>query len=292
MPEAKDYSAIAAAKIKRPSERKRPKNLLIYGSNKKGKTRMAASAGIAHTLLLDPEHGTDLMLHLDPNVWDIESWEELDDFYNYMKVEGCKRYRWVADIGLTRIHNMALRYIMGISEERDLTRKPGIVDRRDHGKAGELTKGFITNMHNLPIGVIFTAQEKTTKAGDDDPPDFHPMTIPDIPDGPRKHVNSLVDCIGRIYIEEVDVKVRKGDQEFIEPRMMRKLRIGPHEDYDTGYRSDFELPEVINNPTIPKLVTLMETGELPKPKPKAKPKAEAETASTETAKEESKEEAA
>ena len=42
--------------------------------------------------------------------------------------------------------------------------------------------------------------------------------------------------------------------------MQRRLYIGLHERYDTGFRSDFKLPDLIQNPTLPKLVNLMLTG--------------------------------
>jgi hypothetical protein len=65
-------------------------------------------------------------------------------------------------------------------------------------------------------------------------------------------VNSLVDVIGRLYVVRTEVGGKQ--------KAVRRLQVGTHERYDTGYRSDYELPEVVRNPTVGKLVKLMQEG--------------------------------
>src|SRR3982750_2781954 len=160
----KDYAAIAKKNITTPKDlgenRKLPR-LLVYGRNKKGKTTFMCSA--PNILIIDPEHGTDEMDQKNPNVWHIDSWEELDDIYKYLKL-GKHDFTWVGVDGMTKIHNMALRWVMSQAEEQDLTRKPGLVQQRDYGRANEMVKGMLWNFHNLPLGVIFSAQERMEKA--------------------------------------------------------------------------------------------------------------------------------
>jgi hypothetical protein len=40
----------------------------------------------------------------------------------------------------------------------------------------------------------------------------------------------------------------------------RRLWIAPHELYDTGYRSEFVLPDFVPDPTVPRLIKLMREG--------------------------------
>jgi len=70
---AKDYAAIARASIVKPSKNKRMPRLLVYGRNKKGKTRFAATA--PDVLIIDPEDGTKEETKIDPDTWQIEKWE-------------------------------------------------------------------------------------------------------------------------------------------------------------------------------------------------------------------------
>lgn len=256
----KDYAAIAASKIVRPSQSKRPPRFLIYGRNKKGKTTFATSAGQENTLIIDCEQGTEGMVKRDPHVWPIESWADLDDVVNYLKL-GKHNYKWVSPDTLTRLSNLSLRYVMGVEEERDLTRKPGLVQQRDYGKAGELMKEMMWRLHNLPMGVIFTAQERVFEVtdnpeeDDDDAETASVMYVPDLPKGARSAANSIVDVIGRIYTVKLD-HPKNPDVKVIQ----RRLWVEPHVAYDTGYRSDYRLPAYIKGPTVPKLVQLLREG--------------------------------
>lgn len=248
---AKDYTAIAAKKVTRPSQSKRKPKIFIYSRNKKGKTTFGISAGVDKTLVIDPEHGTDEMRTKDPNVWHIERWEELDDVYYYLR-EGNHPYQWVVVDGLTKINNLALKYVMRLQEEKSLDRIPGLVQQRDYGKSGELMKDLLTRFHNLDMGVVFTAQERQDDPGDseedEDVEELTSVFVPDLPKGVRGFANSIVDVIGRLYVVKIE-----GVAE-------RRLWVGESLKYDTGYRSDFTLPDNIRKPTIPKLVLLMRTG--------------------------------
>lgn len=262
----KDYLSIARQKVVRPRTQKPHRKILVYARNKKGKTTFALSAGVEKTLLLDPENGTSTMLERNPYVWPIDRWEDMQDAYGALRTgklspkalgqgKSDEPFEWVAVDGLTKINNMALRYVMKVAEEQDLDRRPGMVDRRDYNKSGELMKQMLNNFHSLKMGVIYTAQERmmSMDSGDSDEDDETTFFVPDLPAGVRGTVNSLVDVIARLYV--VRVQLKKGGM-----MPQRRLQIGLHERYDTGFRSDFVLPDMIKNPTLPKLVSLMHTG--------------------------------
>ena len=257
----KDYSAIARKKITSPSKVaesgggvRRP-SILVYSRNKKGKTRFCLTAGKGKVLIVDPERGTDRFLKADPDVWHLESWEETDDIYKYLR-SGDHSYEWVAFDGLTRISNMALRFVTRRAEEADLNRKPGQVTQRDYGNANELMKGLFYNFHTLPIGVLYTAQERQIDAGESEDEDedveiSNIQYVPDLPKGSRAAVNSIVDVIGRIYT----VKVPGEEGSNV---VKRRLWLAPSVSYDTGARSEYKLPDYLENPTVPRLVRLIE----------------------------------
>lgn len=249
---SKDYNKIAQKRITRAAEQKRFPRILVYSRNKKGKTTFSISGGVDKTLVLDPERGTDEMKKRNPHVWHIEKWEDLDDALNFLRF-GDHDYQWVSVDGLTKMSNMALKYVMRLQEERSLDRIPGMVQQRDYGRGGELMKDMITKCHNLPMGVIFTAQERMEEATDseeDEDADGNSYSfVPDLPRGVRSFVNGIVDVIGRLYVVKND-----------DDKPERRLWIGESLMYDTGYRSDFTLPSYIRNPNITKLVLLMRTG--------------------------------
>jgi hypothetical protein len=156
------------------------------------------------------------------------------------------------------MNNMALKYVMRMQEQRDMDRIPGMVDRRDYGKSGELMKTMILNFQSLKLNVYYTSQEKMitdndTFDDDDDAESAAAYYVPELPNAVRSFMNAQAEVIGRLYVVTVDGK--NG------PVKQRRLQIGLHDRYDTGFRSDFTLPDVIQRPSLPKLVALMEQGE-------------------------------
>lgn len=269
----KDYAAIAAKRMHRPADRDRQPRFLIYSRNKKGKTTFAKSAS-PRTLIIDPEQGTDEMKKSNPHVWPVALWPDMDEVYEFLRnvnvcpFKGCPQgqghgFDWVSPDGLTKINNMALKHVMKLAEERSLDRIPGIVNKQDYGKSGELMKDLLVKFHNLPMGVIFTAQERQMEAfeseEDEDYEDSAAWYVPDLPKGVRGSANSIVDVIGRLYVIKTDEDP---------PRKQRRLWMGESVLYDTGYRSDFVLPDYLAQPTVPRLVELMRTGKIVKQKKK------------------------
>jgi hypothetical protein len=278
---SKDYAAIARAKITRPSAGGRQPRYLVYGRNKKGKTRFCASA--PNVLILDPEDGTREELKLDPDTWPITKWQDLEDAYGAVKSginlpKTNQPIQWVALDGMTKFLSMALDFVSTQQAERDLTRKPGMIDQRTYGQANKMIEGLLFNFHSLRnIGLILTAQERMVEIenmedlGDDEdatPASF--MYVPDLSKGARSPLNQVVDVIGRIYVVrgefERKIRVRGADGKAriktVTSRAERRLWIGPHEMYDTGYRSGYDLPDFIKNPNVASLTQAMREGKV------------------------------
>lgn len=269
----KDYAAIAAKKMYRPAERERAPRFLIYSRNKKGKTYFGTSGGIQRTLVIDPEFGAAEMKTKNPHIWPVGQFGEMDEVYQFMRhVNKCPfdkcpekghSFDWVCVDGLTRINNMALKHVMRIAEERSLDRQPGLVQQRDYGKSGELMKDLLVQFHNLPQGIVFTCQERQVEANDSEEDEEYEDNaawyVPDLPKGVRGSANAIVDVIGRLYV------VKTQDDP---PKAERRLWLGDSAKYDTGYRSDFVLPDYLRNPTVPRLVELVRTGTVPTTKKK------------------------
>lgn len=266
-----DYLALAKTRAGTPSRRASYRKIFVYGRNKKGKTRLGMTAGRDNILFIDPESGTNLMRSsaTDPFVWWVNEWEGMQEVYGALRTgkltpnhiiqgESSTPFSWVSVDGLTKMNNMALKYVMKTEELRNLDRQPGFVDRRDYGKSGELMKQMILNFQSLKMNVYYTAQEKMISEGntfddDEDVSESDAYYVSDLPNAVRGYMNSQADVVGRLYVARIEVKGKPVNQ--------RRLQIGLHEKYDTGFRSDFLLPDMIKRPTLPGLVALMEEGE-------------------------------
>lgn len=263
----KDYRAIAARKIQKPADRKRRPQILVYARNKKGKSTFGASA--PNVLMIDPENGTDHLKKVNPDAWHISTWEDIEEVYRFLRL-GDHQYEWLCVDGVTRIHNMALRFVMSQAEERDLDRQPGMVRIQDYGKANELLKGMLLNFQALGLGIVYTAQERMQSVTDgaeedEDAEESDVMFVPDVSKGARSAINAMVDVIGRLYTVRAtkEVKLRNGstkEKEYVQ----RRLWLSVHPRYDTGYRSDWDLPDFLSDPTVPKLIQLLDNGKVAK----------------------------
>lgn len=227
----------------------------MYGRNKQGKTTFAATAP-GKVLLLDPEGGAEFVANENVDLLPVNSWEDVSDALALL--QSGTDYDWVILDGLTRISNMSLRFVMAQQEERDLDRIPGMVSMRDYGKSGELMKGMLFAFHALPLGVVYTAQDRMESLSFDDSEDEDSETaearfVPDLPKGVRSSVNAIVDVIGRIYTVRVE-GTRNGQPVS---GVQRRLWLSPSERYDTGYRSKKRLPQYLKAPTVPKLIQLI-----------------------------------
>lgn len=260
-----DYKAIAASKIRDPGGGYR--RWLIYGRYKMGKTRFISTA--PNVLIIDPENGTREVPVGQAKVWPVSTWADMDDVYNALRTGELvndstgKPFEWVGVDNFTRIHNMALRYVMRMGEERDLDRIPGLVQKQDYGKAGELTKGMLFNFHSLPMNVIYTTGDRMDAGGNSDDEDEDATTaeakyVPDLPKGARASVEGIVDVIGRIY----SVKVEGTRNGKTVRGIQRRLWISPSDKYDTGYRSEHVLPDYLKGPTVPRLAALITDGKV------------------------------
>lgn len=266
---AKDYARIAKDKIKRPGESGRMPRILVYGRNKKGKTHFVCTA--PNVLVLDTEDGTIAETASKAKVWPIDSWEDIHEAFSYLRT-GKHSYEWVGLDNITDMHSMALNWVMRQAQEKAIDKQPVQPGIQHFGRANAKIKDLLVMFHSLrTIGVIITAREKMVEVAelddiedDDDrttPPSY--QYVPDITPRARPALNGIVDLTGRIYVVRGDFtrKVRR-DGEIVEiaQSRQRRLLIGTDELYETGYRSEHELPDIINNPTVPKLVRAMREG--------------------------------
>lgn len=264
----RDYRKIARDRITTPGAGDRMPRMLVYARNKKGKTRFCATA--PNVLILDPEDGTKEEKSLNPAVWPVTSWEDVVDAYHFLKA-GDHTYKWVGLDSFNQTYTILLHWLMRTSSgEIDLEKVPKSVQIQSYGKANELVKGMMHNFHSLKnIGLIVTTHERMVGVAtlddveDEDHTPAEYQIIPDLPKGARAAINPIVDLTGRLYVVsgEFERRVkRNGRVEMIEETRQRRLWIGVDDRYDTGYRSEHQLPDYLENPTVKSVTRALKQG--------------------------------
>lgn len=225
-------------------------NILIYGRNGMGKTRFGASA--PNPLIVDVnEEGTRSAKGSGAKKYPVSKWADIGDIYWYLKAGDHPHETVVLDT-ITAMNALCLKFCLGEAEDRDPNREVGMPDRRTYGRAGELMRAQLLAFRNLPMHVVFLAQERVIKDEDTDEPVLH---TPDLPAGSRGTAMGSVSYIGRIYSQEV--KTRNKTTKVITKKWEDRLLIGPHEEYDTKDRTNSlgGSEGVLRNPTMAKVIT-------------------------------------
>jgi phage nucleotide-binding protein len=214
--------------------------ICVYGRNGTGKTTFAASA-TGKTLIIDCNERGSLAVRdkQDIDFYPLEYWDQLDWIYWYLKA-GQHEYTTVAIDTVTSLATIGMKWVLGDEYSRDPSRDPQMPDKRHWGKLGEVMKTSIINFRNLPMNVVFCAQERTTTLEDEDGgtvQEIHPEISP----SPRSTLLAAVDIIGRLYVAETEKDGKKVSE--------RRMLVGPHPKYISKDRSG-KLPRTVRNPTI------------------------------------------
>ena len=135
-----------------------------------------------------------------------------------------------------------MSFVLGEAEERDPTREKAMPDKRSWGRAGQLVKGMTLAYRNLPMNVIFTAQERVIR--DQDTEEIVDITV-DLPAGCRGTVMGAVGILGRMMPKEVRVK----SDGKVKKEWMDNLITAKHEVMRTKDRSN-QLPGILREPTM------------------------------------------
>lgn len=236
-------SSQVSSRIKDVGEANPYVKILIYGRNGKGKTRFAASA--PKPLIIDiNEKGTrSARSFKGAKVIEVSNWFDLGAIYWYLK-KGDHDFQSVAIDTLTALQALCMEQVLYEGYDRDSTRDPKTPTQRDWGKTANLMKEEILKFRNLPMNVIFTAQERTTG----DPEEGEPILVTvDLPNGARVPALGAVEVVGRVYKKKVtNKKTKKSKWEF-------RMLVGDHEEYDTKDRT-FSLGHVLREPSVPKII--------------------------------------
>jgi hypothetical protein len=209
--------------------------ILVYGDNGTGKTRFAASA--PKVLIIDVrEKGTRSTVGSHAHKREVSSFDEIGLAYWYLK-SGNHPYKTVAIDTVTMMHAAAMEKVMQEAEARDPTREKSQPTQQIYGRAGKLTEAMLFAFRNLPMHVIFVAQERKVKNEDNEVTEV----TADLPEQARGAACDIVGIIG--YTRRKRVNGKWTDELFT----------GDSKLYKTKDRTN-ELRAVTRNPTMPGII--------------------------------------
>lgn len=216
--------------------------VLAFAENKVGKTTFAASA--PKCIIVDiNEEGTRSVAGRSTGAQyiSVREFDEIPEVYWWIKKRR-KRYESVSLDTLTAMVHLAMRKTLA---ERSKARSEPIQypDQRAWGRVKELMMPQLLNFRNLPLHVVFTAQEKRWT---DDDGDLEAI-VPDIPGASLGIAMGAVGVVGHLSKVKPKKRADRGK------KWPRRLLVGDHEIIKTGDRVG--LPRVLTNATMADIIT-------------------------------------
>jgi phage nucleotide-binding protein len=231
---------------------------LLYGKNGTGKTYICGTFPGPRLFLDIRERGLKSVVGAkgDQQKRVVDTFEMFQMAYWYLKA-GNHGYETVVLDNITNLQKLILDYAMGKEENWDPNVDKDMPSRREYGYLSQFMQTWIINFRNLPMNVVFIAQEKS---GDDtDLESTEPTVYPQLTTSVKGIIGGAVDFIGNTFIKLVEEKTENGAI-LTTPRYC--LRLGPSVKFVTKIRlpqtCTKTAPSAIANASYAKLKKIME----------------------------------
>jgi phage nucleotide-binding protein len=240
---------------------------LIYGANGTGKTTVAGTFPGPRLILDLNERGTKALVGTkESKKRFVDTFDLFQMSYWYLKT-GNHPFKTVVLDNVTTLQELAMKFVMGKESVFDSTKDMDMPTKRDWGGLSQLMKRWLVDFRNLPMNVVFIAQEKREEEEDIDlsiaDDDKDPTVFPMISKSARSILGGAVDLIGYTY-----KVVSKTDEGVVKKKFGMRLVSDKHV---TKIRTPIgaAYPTAILNPNYTTLKKIMD-GEWAPPQPKSK----------------------
>lgn len=222
-------------KIKKVSTRKVYVKALIYGEPGAGKTYLACTAPKPLVLLTEPAVSDATMLAvkrdlgIDPDVWEIEEWADLENAYEYL-ASGQHDYQTLVLDSLTDLYRRIMRMTLSAAIERRPSHDPDVPEQGDWYRVQERLRNIVRMFRDLPMHVVFTALVMDIRNEMRRVPLVQPKSL-------AEELPAYCNLVGYLGVQEVD------------GAYVRKLLVQPTDVY-AAKNPGGSLPPVVEKPNL------------------------------------------
>lgn len=251
------------------------RSFVFYGRSGTGKTSLASTFPKPILYMDVKDKGTDSIM--DVAKIKLLTVDEIDDFelaYWWLK-ENPKAYKTVVIDTMSQLQQIAIVEQSIKKGKKDTSRAGdwGSLTKRDWGDIAADLKEWIIRYRDLPMNVVFIAQDRSFNFDSDENedegvimPEIGPALMPSV----TKVLNAAVSMIGNTFIREKTIIKEVRGKKRERRRMEFCLRVGPNPVYTTKIRKprSIEAPELIVDPSYEEIMEVIK-GEVNGTKSKA-----------------------
>lgn len=222
-------------------------NLLVYGDSGVGKTVWGATAVNGLILAIDKGTISAARAGSTSKRWKIDTWEEFEQAYRWLRDGGIKDYDWLIVDGLTMLWEKCMRFTLDQSKKDNPRRDDYIPAPDNHQKVQLMMKDYVGKLVDLPIDTAFTALPMNVETQDGDE-----IVIPQVhgQKGNTSHyICGLMSAFGHMSVKTL--KSKTGTE-----REVRRITWSPTGAY-TGKDRYGVLKPYTDNITLPEIKKLI-----------------------------------
>lgn len=264
-------SPMRSSKIptRKPGSLTKSRAYAIYGPAGTGKTTLAGTFP-GPVLLIDMnDRGDDSVADIkDLEVADVNEEAELEDIYWELKSGGWKgKFATVIIDTITQLQKIIIEELVESKgkKNRKFADKAagdwGTMTKQDWGTVSSKLKKHIGNFRDLPMNVVFLAQQRVFNVGEDEEIEFQPEVGPSLSPATAAYLASAMHVVGNTFIRRKVKKTKNEKGKVVEKsRLVYCLGIGPSELYIRKVRKprDIEVMDVIENPTYEDIIEIIQ----------------------------------
>lgn len=226
------------------------RSYVLYGRSGTGKTTLSATFP-GPVLLLDiKDEGTDSISETEVRIKEIESVDDLEEVYWYLKKHP-KEFGTVVMDTVSQLQELLMRETLAKKKSKKRPGEWGSMTRQEFGGVVGKLKELITDYRDLPMNVVFIAQERVFNIPEEDgveglTPEVGPQLMPSV----RLHLNASVSVIANTFIRRHPKKAKE---------VQYCLYIGPNPMRDTKVRKpkSVGVPELIVDPSYNDIIEII-----------------------------------
>jgi phage nucleotide-binding protein len=248
------------------------KSFVIYGRSGTGKTTLASSfpGPILYANIRD--NGTDSIADVKGiQVFELEDLDDLEELRMWLRKNRKEiakgKYKTLILDTMSQLQELYVEEV-GKKKAKKKDKKPGewgSMTKQDWGEVASEMKALIIELRNLPMNVVFIAQDKTFNF-DDDAGSIDEQLVPEI--GPRlmpsvvSVLNAAVSVIACTFIRRRIIKTKSKEKPFkttTKEKIEYCLRIGPSPIFTTKVRKpkSTTAPDYIVDPDYDDIIDII-----------------------------------
>jgi hypothetical protein len=246
-----------------------PRTYALYGRAGTGKTTLAGSFPRPSLLIDVNDRGTDSVSDIvGIDVIQVKTWPLFEAIYWDMIEDPDKyeKYKTLIIDTLSSVQQLCVEEVLRRKHKSSAEAgRWGSMTRREWGDVSQEMKSWIVRYRDLPKNIVFIAQDRVNKGGDDDGDDYEedelmPEVGPALSPAVAKVLNAAVYVIGNTFIRRHVTTKERGGKKIKQEKIQYCMRVGPNPIYVTKIRKPKSVgaPDIIIDPTYDDIASIIE----------------------------------